>query len=354
MDLYTVGPVNMFEETLKEYSKQIPYFRNDEFSKTVLHINDMARKLYDAKEECEVVLLTTSGSGAMEASVASLCGQTNKALVINGGTNGKRFADLCERYQVNNEVLKLDFALDLTEELLKPYENKGIDTVFINLCETSVGKFYNPKVIGNFAKKIGAVLIVDAVSAFLADDFSMKDMGANLIFTGSQKAMALDAGLCLCCFDEIAKKRMEEVGYRGAYLNLLEYVKDSHRGQTPFTPAIATILAMEKRMDLIFEKGGKLSETNRCKEFAEYFREQIKGLPLTIPNYNLSNSCTALICEKEDAQQLRAYLVENYDIHITPSGGDMSNKLIRVGHIGKHTKGQYDLLVNGIKEFYNK
>ena len=118
MDLYTVGPVNMYNYTLDTYSKQLPYFRNDVFSQIVLESSDILKMLFDASEESKIVLLTTSGTGALEASIANLCGQNNKVLVINGGTFGARYIELCKRYNIEYCELNVPFSSDLSYENL--------------------------------------------------------------------------------------------------------------------------------------------------------------------------------------------------------------------------------------------
>lgn len=351
MNLFTVGPVNMFERTLKIGAEQVPYFRNDAFSKIVLEINQMTKELLNAPKDSEVVLLTTSGTGAMEASVANLCGKNNRALVINGGTFGERFIKLCKVYQVDFEELVVPFDKDLDAEMLSAYLNSNIDTVFVNICETSVGKLYSKQVLGDFVRRTGALLVVDAVSSFLADELDMAKLGADVVFTGSQKALALDAGLSLYAFTAKAQERMREVNYKGIYLNIIDYVADSHRGQTPFTPAVGTIIQLYDRMKGIMENG-KESEIIRCKSFANYFRANIYNLPFELPKFCLSNCCTPLICKNNDAQNLKNFLVEKYDLHITPSGGNNANRLTRIGHLGNHTIDGIDDLINGIKEFY--
>lgn len=352
MNLFTVGPVNMFERTLKVAANQVPYFRNDAFSKVVLDINAITKELVNAPFDAEVILLTTSGTGAMEASVANLCGKNNRALVINGGTFGERFVKLCKVYGVDFEELIVPFDKDLDAEMLSPYMNKNIDTIFVNICETSVGKLYNKQLLGDFAKRIGAVLVVDAVSSFLADEMDMARMGADVVFTGSQKALALDAGLSLYVATQKALNRMKEVKFGGMYLNILDYIADSHRGQTPFTPAVGTIMTLHDRMLGIMENGKAEGEITRCKGFANYFRSNIYNFPFKLPQFTLSNCCTPILCVNNDAQKIKNFLVDNFDIHITPSGGANADKLFRIGHLGNHTIEGIDSLIKGIKEYY--
>lgn len=350
-NLFTVGPVNMFERTLKIAAQPVPYFRNDEFSQTVLNINDSVKRLQNAPLGAEVVLLTASGTGAMEACVANLCDETTRALVVNGGTFGARFASLCRAYRAQTDEIAVPFERDLDEDLIAPYAKRRYDAIFVNVHETSIGKLYDLSLLKTLARQTGALLVVDAISSFLADPYDMSASGADVTIVSSQKGLALDAGLSVITISSAAARRMQEIGYRGVYLNLPAYFADAHRGQTPFTPAVGTVLQLADRLQGIEEQGLE-SEIERCAGFAERFRKGVREarLPYEIPQYRLSSCLTPLVCPRGNAKATVRALIARCDYHMTPNGGASADTMFRVGHIGRHETSDYDTLIDQLRE----
>lgn len=118
----------------------------------------------------------------------------------------------------------------------------------VNAHETSTGVLYDLDLIGDFCKKENIFLVVDAISAFLADDINMKKNNINVMITGSQKALALPAGMALIVVDKKAIERIENNNVKSMYFNLKDYLNNGKRGQTPFTPAVSIILQLNSRL----------------------------------------------------------------------------------------------------------
>lgn len=352
-DLFTVGPVNRFERTLKVASQPIPYFRNQEFSEVMFEIRRDFLDFLNAPQGSKAVVLTSSGTGGMEAAIISLCRKEDTVLVINGGTFGARFLDICNRHGIRSVSCDVPFEADLTAQMLAQYENIHIDAICVNIHETSVGKLYDGKLLGDFAKRKGALLIVDAISSFLADENDMSAIGADVVIVSSQKALALDAGLCLLALSTRAQARIVEIACKDLYFGLDKYLADAERGQTPFTPAVGTVLTLQDRLAGIRETGIG-AEINRCRELAAYFRANISHLPLTVPRYALSDCLTPILFANGEARAMNEFLVKNYDIHITPSGGVNADCMARIGHIGNHDKKGLDRLISAMEEFYKR
>ena len=100
MKLFTVGPTQMYDSTLEVRAKSIPYFRTEEFSKLNHENVRMLKECLDAEESTELILLTASGTGAMEAAVMNCLNENDKVLIIVGGTFGERFADICRIHKI--------------------------------------------------------------------------------------------------------------------------------------------------------------------------------------------------------------------------------------------------------------
>lgn len=346
----TVGPVQESEDILEIGRRQTPYFRNQSFSKVMLENEAMMKELTYAQENARVVFLTASGTGAMEAAVMNCFDENDKLLVVNGGGFGQRFVELCKIHNVTYTEIKVPFESELTEGMLEPYENKGYTGFLVNMHETSIGKLYDMNLISDFCKKNNLFLVVDAISAFLADEFNMSKLGVDVMITGSQKALAVPPGISILVLSEKAVDRVTNRNVASMYFNLADALKNGERGQTPFTPAVSILLQIHKRLETLCENGVE-AENNRIAELASYFREKIKDMPFKIASPSLSNAVTPLRVEEgKSAYEIFEILERDYDIWVCPSGGELKDKLFRVGHIGALDKKDMDVLVEALKK----
>lgn len=353
---FTVGPVMSNEEIRKIGGDQIPYFRTSEFSKVMLDSEALLKKFFKASDDARVVFMTGSGTASMDASVINLFTKEDKILIVNGGSFGHRFVEICSVYDLNYTEIKCELGHTLTKDQLVPFENKGYTAFVVNLDETSTGVLYDIELISDFCKRNNLFLLVDSISSFLCDPFNMKELGVNAVITGSQKALALAPGISLIVLDSKAIERVNANKPKTYYFNLKDYLKNGERGQTPFTPAVGILLQLNKRLHMIEEEGGIDAEVKRAQENANYFRNLIKDLPFEIASNKLSNAVTPLMPKDKtkNAYKLFEILKDNYGIWVCPNGGDMKEKIFRVGHIGDIKKGDYDYLVDSIKDVLKK
>ena len=351
---FTVGPVMADEVVLNIGAQQVPYFRTPEFSEVMLENERLMKEFAKAEENARVVFITGSGTASMEASIINSFTKEDKLLIVNGGSFGQRFVEICDTYNIPNEVIKLEIGKSLKQEQLDKYDGKGFTGFLVNVHETSTGVHYDIDMISRFCKKNNLYLIVDAVSSFLADEFDMAAFGVDIMVTGSQKALACPPGISVMVLSENAVKRIESKESPCFYLSIKNALKNGERGQTPFTPAVGTLLQINGRLKEIEKNGGMESEYNRIKSIAEDFREKIKGLPLEIVSESMSNAVTPLHPLNVSAHKVFDILKEEYGIWICPNGGEMADKIFRVGHIGALTKEDNTTLVNALKDLVKR
>ena len=351
---FTVGPVMSNEAVLNIGSEQVPYFRTPEFSNIMLENEKLVKEFAKAEKNARVVFLTGSGSASMEASVMNCFTTKDKVLIVNGGTFGQRFVDICTIHEIPFEEIKLEHGKALKAEHLDKYNNKGFTGFLVNVHETSTGVHYDIDLISQFCKKNNLFLIVDAVSSFLADEFDMAKIGADIMITGSQKALACPPGISLIVLSPKAVDRVNNANVKSLYFNLKQALKDGERGQTPFTPAVGILRQINARLKEIEKAGGIESEQKRIQHVAEDFRSKIKGLPFEIVSESMSNAVTPLHPLNVSAYDIFTTLKDEYGIWICPNGGDMKETIFRVGHIGALTEDDNTTLVNAFKDLQKK
>ena len=351
---FTVGPVQSPDEVREIACQHVPYFRTSEFSKIMLENEEMILSFIHAKEGSRVAFMTCSGTGSMEASVINLLTNKDKALVINGGSFGQRFADLLSLHEIPHSEIKLEKGKNIHKEDLIPFEEKGYTAFLVNIHETSTGVLYDINLIADFCKRNHMLLIVDAISSFLADPFDMSKYDIDVMITGSQKALACHPGISLIALSPKALKRVEENNPKCMYLDLKSALKNGERGQTPFTPAVGILLQIHARLTQIKNNGGVEEENRKTHELATYFRDQIKDLPLEIVSESLSNAVTPLHPLHANAYEIFTTLKDEYSIWVCPNGGDMKETIFRVGHIGYLTKEDYDKLILALHDLQKR
>ena len=351
---FTVGPV-MSSDVVREIgSQQVPYFRTAEFSEVMFENERLMKKFAKAPDDSRTVFITGSGTASLEASVINLFNKKDKLLIINGGSFGQRFVDICTCYEIPFEEIKLEKGKNLKKETLYLYDNKDFTGLLVNIHETSTGVHYDLDMLAEFVKKNNLYFVVDAVSSFLADEINMKKAGIDIMITGSQKALACPPGISVMVISSKAIKKIEEVNVRCFYLNILSALKNGERGQTPFTPAVGTLLQINARLREIEAAGGVEKETEKIAALAADFREKIKGLPLEIVSDSMSNAVTPLHPLNASAKDVFNVLKDEYHIWICPNGGDMAETVFRVGHIGCLTKDDNTKLVNAMKDLVKR
>lgn len=351
---FTVGPVQSCPEVLELGAQQVPYFRTPEFSQVMLENEHLMLQFAKAPQGAKALFLTGSGTAAMEAAVMNVFTPEDKVLLVNGGSFGQRFHELCEIHQLPFEEIRLDTGKALTAQHLAPFENKGFTAFLVNIHETSTGVRYDGALIADFCRRNGLFLVVDAISSFLADEFLMEAWGVDVMITGSQKALACPPGVSVLVLSEQAVKRIENNRVRSLYFDLKDALKNAQRGQTPFTPAVGTLLQIHARLKALEETGGVDRETERIAALARDFRSRIGSLPLNICSESMSNAVTPLMTRNCSAHEIFMILKDEYRIWVCPNGGAMKDKIFRVGHIGALTKEDNTVLIHALEDLVRR
>lgn len=349
---FTVGPVQSSDSVRAIGAKDVPYFRTSEFSAVMLENEQLMLKFSGAPEGSRAVFVTGSGTASMEASIMNVLTPADRALVVNGGSFGARFSKICDIHGVTHDDIKLSTGKQLRQRDIDVAAAGHKYTAFIvNMHETSTGVLYDMQLVGDYCRKNNLLLIVDCISSFLCDEFNMAELGADVMITGSQKALACPPGASIIVLSPRALERVAKNDPKCMYFDLKDALANQERGQTPFTPAVGTLLQINARLREIDAAGGVGVEINHARSLAGYFRTKIRNLPLEIVSESLSNAVTPL----HPTNGMLAYniflrLKDDYRIWVCPNGGDMKDRIFRVGHMGSLSCGDYDKLVAALKE----
>lgn len=345
---FTVGPVMSNPDIIEVANHSTPYFRTPEFSKIMLENERLVLEFLNAPINSRVAFLTASGTGSMESVVMNILNDSDRVIVINGGSFGYRFVELCELHKRNFTEIKCEFGHQLRKEQLEDLEDHT--ALLINMHETSSGVLYDMEMVAEFCQVNNILLIVDAISAFIADPIDMTALGAAAVITGSQKALAVQPGVSFIALSPEAIERIGNNPEICMYLSLKQALKNGERGQTPFTPAVITLLQINIRLRQISNSGGILQEQKKIISVAENFRSNIKDLPFELVSKSPSNAVTCLSPIRGGAKEIVRILKEEYQIWVCPNGGERADDVFRIGHIGYITQEDNHKLIDALHD----
>jgi len=275
------GPTPVPQDVLLEMAREMINHRGSEFANILKTNTDLLKKVF--KTENDVLILTASGTGGMEAAVANFFSQGDEVLVGICGVFGERFAKICKAYGLNVKTIVTEpgkgIEPDVLEKALK--ENPNVKAVFLTHNETSTGVTNNLKELAPIVKENPErLLIVDAVSSLGAIDLPTDELKIDVVVTASQKALETPPGLAMVSVSELAWKFNEKANLPRFYFDLRQAKKFLEEGATPFTPAVSIFFALKKSLENILNRGLE-NNFKRHSLLGKAVREAIKAIGVT-------------------------------------------------------------------------
>lgn len=331
--LLTPGPVYVPEDVMRVMASELVYHREQSFSKLYASVQKKLQRLMMTGNE--VFVLTSSGTGAMEAAVANLVLPNEKVLVATAGRFGERWRELAIRFGAYVDILSRPYG-----ESIPPVEverhllgNDNARCVFTTLTETSTGALNDIKSIGEICRRLNRILVVDAVAGLGADELRMDAGNVDCVVGGSQKAVGVPPGLAFISLSDRAWELAARIRGTRYYFDLKFYRKYAAKGQTPWTPAISLFYALDLGLKQTLGKG-ITGSWEAHKRMARRVRDRLKNLEMEMLPQHPSNALTVF---KMPAGVDGARIVElcKKDGFLFANGqGDMRGKVVRIGHMG--------------------
>lgn len=333
--LLTPGPTPLPPEICEALSRPIIHHRTPQFQAVLKEATENLKAAFQTKNDC--FILTSSGTGAMEAAVVNLLSWGDKALIIEGGKFGERWTELCQAYGIESIVIKVSWGKALDPNVLKDHLAKepAIKAVFATLCETSTGVAFDIKGFGHILKDTGAVLVVDAISGLGAIDLKMDEWGVDVVVSGSQKGFMLPPGLGFISVSKKAWELVKESKCPKYYFDLKEAKKALEKTDTPFTPAIGIVIALNEALKIIRAEGFE-NVFARHRKLADATRAAMTalGLDLFAPTAASDAVTAAKVPAGIDGEKLVKVMRDEYGVTIAGGQGEMKGKIIRIAHMG--------------------
>lgn len=333
--LLTPGPTPLPPQVMETMSRPIIHHRTPQFQAILKEAAEGLKYVFQTKND--VFILSSSGTGAMEAAVANLLSCQDTTLVIQGGKFGERWTELCQAYAANVEIINVEWGkavnpIDIDKKLKA---NSKIKAVFTTHCETSTGVVNDIAAIGKVVKNTEAVLVVDAISSLGAMDLKTDEWVCDVVVSGSQKGLMLPPGLGFISTSPKALKLIESSQNPRYYFDLRKAKKALDKTDTPFTSSITLITALSETLKMMREDGLE-NIFSRHKKMAEATRAAIKalGLELFAPAAS-SDAVTAVkIPAGIDGEKLVKTMRDTYGVTIAGGQEELKGKIFRIAHMG--------------------
>ncbi len=334
--LFSPGPTMLPPEVLLKMAEPIMHHREPEFERILGEIREGLKYLFQTKNE--VLVFTSSGTGAMEGAVSNLLSKGDKALVVRGGKFGERWGEICKAYGIEFIPIDVEWgrAVDPKQIQKALAANPSVRGVYTQASETSTGVRHPIREIAEIVKKHEeTVLVVDAITGIGVFDLPMDAWGIDVLISGSQKALMLPPGLSFVALSDKAWKFVERSNLPKFYFDFKKELKSVQKNQNAFTPAISLFVGLKESLRLI-RKEGLEAIFRRHEKLAEATRAAVKalGLELYAPD-SPSNAVTAVkVPEGVQGGKLKNLFFERFGITVAGGQDQAKGKIIRIAHLG--------------------
>lgn len=332
--LMTPGPSLVPEETLLELARPMVHHRTPEFKATLQRV--LADLRYVFQTNGDVLVMTASGTGAMEAALVNSLAPGETALVLAAGRFGERWAEIAEAFGIRAVLRTVPPGESVSPDQLQTAlaENPDVAMVCATLCETSTGARHDLAAMGSIVAKTAALFAVDAVSGAGAMECRTDEWKIDILVTGSQKALMIPPGLAFLSVSRKAWERIERVRPQAYYFDLQRMRREIQIPDTPFTSAHTLIQALAVSLQRIRAEGID-AVWARHRRTAAACRAGVRALGLELFARDPADAVTAVAVPAAlNVNQLLARLVERFGIRLAGGQDELKGKLFRIAHMG--------------------
>ncbi|MFI5211480.1 MAG: pyridoxal-phosphate-dependent aminotransferase family protein [Ignavibacteria bacterium] len=331
--IFTPGPTQVHPDVLKATISFDTYHRSSEFREFHKQLITKLKPVFLTEQYLHV--LTTSGTGALEASIINFCNPGDNVLYINQGRFGARWGSICKAYGFSPKEIYVPYGQSISIMELEQTDLSAIDDVLLTHTETSTATLTDIKTIAGYIREhSNAMIIVDAVTSVGAIEFKMDEWDIDVAVSASQKGLMTQPGLAIIAYSQRAKDKMMKNEMSRFYFDLRKELKSADDYLTTWTPAVGLFYGLDKACDILLSEG-LVNKWQRTKEMAGYFRTESIKNGFGIFSKHPSDSLTALTLPNEiPSGKLIRIMKDNYGVHIANGQAEMKDKIARFSHMG--------------------
>ncbi len=341
--LLTPGPTPVPERLSLRMAQPIVHHRSPEFEAVFGRVREGLQWLFQTKQD--VIVLASSGTGAMEASWVNFLRRGDKVVVIDGGKFGERWGKFAKAYGVNAVTLKCEWGTPVAPAAVEGAlrEHPDAKAVYLQANESSTGVYHPVRELAQVTARTQAILVVDAISAMGAMPLPMDEWGIDVLIGAGHKALGLPPGIAFLAASDKAWKLNEAADLPRFYFDLKRERESQKKNQTAWTPAITLVAGLDESLQMFREEGLE-AVFQRHERMARAARAGMQGLGLTLYSKSPSPAMTTVLApEGIDSEKLTKHLFKQYGIKIVGGQDAAKGKIFRIAHLGYFD--DFDMLV---------
>jgi aspartate aminotransferase-like enzyme len=341
--LLTPGPTPVPERLSLRMAQPIVHHRSPEFEAIFGRVREGLQWLFQTKQD--VIVLASSGTGAMEASWVNFLRRGDKVVVIDGGKFGERWGKFAKAYSVNAVTLKCEWGTPVAPAVVEGAlrEHPDAKAVYLQANESSTGVYHPVRELAQVTARTQAILVVDAISAMGAMPLPMDEWGIDVLVSAGHKALGLPPGIAFLAASDKAWKLNEAADLPRFYFDLKRERESQKKNQTAWTPAITLVAGLDESLQMFREEGLE-AVFQRHERMARAARAGMQGLGLTLYSKSPSPAMTTVLApEGIDSEKLTKHLFKQYGIKIVGGQDAAKGKIFRIAHLGYFD--DFDMLV---------
>jgi aspartate aminotransferase-like enzyme len=349
--LFSPGPTMLPPEVLLKMAEPMMHHREPEFEKIYAEIREGMKYLFQTKNE--VLIFTSSGTGAMEGAVSNLLSKGDKAVVVRGGKFGERWGEICKAYGIEFIPVDVDWGTAVDPKRIKALleSDPSIRAIYTQASETSTGVKHPIEAIADLVKGYeDKVVVVDAITGIGVFNIPADAWGLDVVISGSQKALMLPPGLSFATLSDKAWKLVEKSNLPKYYFDFKKELKNTMKNQSSYTPAISLYVGLRETLRMIRTEGLE-AVFRRHGQLAEATRQAVKalGLDLYAPD-SPSDAVTAVkIPGGIDGEKLKDLFFEKFGITVAEGQDRAKGKIIRIAHLGYYERLDMVMVISALE-----
>ncbi len=331
------GPTPCPPEVLKAMAWQMVNHRGPEYHEMIAEVTENMKKVFQTKSD--LLLLTGSGTGGLEAAVVNTMSPGDKALSVTMGVFGDRWASIAKTFGADVVSLKVEWGKAADPDTVKKAikDNPALKTVMVTHNETSTGVTNDMRAIAKVVKEAGKLLIVDSISGMGSLPLPVDELGIDVAVSSSQKGWMVPPSMAMVSVSPEAWKAREAAKMPNFYWDFVRAKKIyDEKKENPWTPAISVVYAFKVALQMMLKEGIE-NIFARHERIGKMTRDGIKklGLPLFADPTHASNTVTSVgIPEGMDGKKFRQILREKYKVVLAGGQQTLDGKIFRIGHLG--------------------
>ncbi|HHL71770.1 MAG TPA: alanine--glyoxylate aminotransferase family protein [Bacteroidetes bacterium] len=333
--LFTPGPTQISERVIMAMSQPMQHHRSPEFKELFVEASDLLRRFF--KTEDDVLTLTASGSGAMEACIVNLLKKGEKVITLEGGKFGQRWGDISRAYGLEVVPVEIEWGEAIEPERVAEIvrAHPDVAAVCMTHSETSTGVAFDVRdITAQVHRNSNAIVIVDGITSIGVLPFYKDEWEIDVCVSGSQKGVMIPPGLGFAALNERAWQRAEQSDLPKFYFDFLKARKALRNGTTPWTPATTLLIGLHESLKMIFEKGLE-NLWHKYARLAHATHAGVRAAGLELFARQPSNALTAVkIPEQIDGAAFVKKLREEYQVTVAGGQEKLKGKIFRVAHMG--------------------